>query len=60
MRNEETFFSCMNDVIIMRNLDQATTQTIANLLWEHTNTAKRIGLIGVTNDRKSGSKLAIV
>ena len=33
LRDEETF-SCMNKVV-MRNLDQATTQTIANLLWAH-------------------------
>ena len=33
VRDEETF-SCMNS-IVMRNLDQATTQTIANTLWAH-------------------------
>jgi hypothetical protein len=33
VRDEETF-SCMNEVV-MRNLDQATTQAIANTLWAH-------------------------
>ncbi len=33
IRDEETF-SCMNEVV-MRHLDQATTQTIANALWAH-------------------------
>lgn len=34
MVRDEEMFACMNNVVMM-NLDQATTQTIANALWAH-------------------------